>query len=149
MACEVSSVPLSLTIISGLLRAANGIELACHPAAGDRRVDDQRQAFAGEVVDNNEHPEAAAIGQHVRDEVEAPALVGPLRQSHWRARPQGPFAATTTTNRQPLFPLDPEELLVVQLNALAPQQENVCVSVSHEEPAAAKSSNRSARPPYR
>ena len=41
----------------------DGVELARHPSAGDRRVDDQRQAFAGEVVDNNEHPEAAAIGQ--------------------------------------------------------------------------------------
>jgi hypothetical protein len=114
---------LSLTIISGLLRAANGIELACHPAAGDRRVDDQRQAFACEVVDNNKHPEAAAIGQHIGDEVEAPALVGTLWQSHWRSRAQCPFAATAATNRQPLFSVDPEQLLVVQLDALPTQQD--------------------------
>ena len=55
----------------------DGIELARHPAARDRRVDDQRQALAGEIVDNDEHSEAATVGQHIRDEVEAPALVGP------------------------------------------------------------------------
>jgi len=83
MACDVSSVPLSLTIISAFLRGRNdSIELACHPSAGNRRVDDQRQTLAGEVVDNDKHPEAAPVGQHVGDKVEAPALVATLRQSH-------------------------------------------------------------------
>jgi hypothetical protein len=53
------------------------IELARHPSAGDRRVVDQRQALAGKVDDNDEHPEASPVGQHVREEVEAPARVGP------------------------------------------------------------------------
>src|SRR5215813_905346 len=35
------------------------IELTCDPAAGDRSVDNERQALAGEVVDNNEHPKAS------------------------------------------------------------------------------------------
>jgi hypothetical protein len=83
----------------------------------------QRQALAGEVVDNDEHPEAAPVGQHVRDEVEAPTLVDPLRQGHWRSRAQGPFAAAAAANRQPLLPVDPEQLFVVQLDALAPQQD--------------------------
>src|SRR5215831_6070941 len=61
----------------------DGIELACYPAAGDRCVNNKRQALAGEVVDNYEHSEAAAIGQYVRDKVEAPTLVGTLRQGHW------------------------------------------------------------------
>src|SRR6516162_8794218 len=101
----------------------DGIELACHPAAGDRRVDDQRQALTGEVVDNHEHPEAATIGQYVRDKVEAPTPVGTLRQGHWRACAEGPFAAAAVPNRQPLFPVDPEQFLVVQLDALTPQQD--------------------------
>jgi len=63
----------------------DGIEFARHPAAGDRGVDDQRQALAGEVVDNDQHPEAAAIGQHGGDKVEAPALIRSLWQRHRRA----------------------------------------------------------------
>ena len=51
------------------------VELARDPAAGERGVDDQRQALPGEVVDDHQHAEAAAVGQHVGDEVEAPALV--------------------------------------------------------------------------
>jgi len=49
----------------------DGIELAYHPGAGDRGINDQRQALAGEVVDHHEHAEATAIGQHAGDEVEA------------------------------------------------------------------------------
>jgi hypothetical protein len=83
-----------------LLRAATmaSSSRATRPA-GDRGVDDQRQAFAGEVVDNNEHPEPAAIGQHIGDEVEAPALVGTLWQSHWRSRAEGPFATVSRSSR--------------------------------------------------
>ena len=93
------------------------VELARHPPAGDRRVDNQRQALAGEVVDNDKHPEATPVGQHVGDEVEAPALVDSLRQGHRCARAEGPFAAAAAANRQPLFPVDPKQLLVVHLDA--------------------------------
>ena len=101
----------------------DGIELTRHPSARDGRVDDQRQALAGEVIDYDEHPEAAPVGQHVRHEVEAPALVGLLRHGHWRSCAQCPFAATATANRQSLFPVDPEQLFVVQPDALALQQD--------------------------
>jgi hypothetical protein len=69
----------------------DGVELARHAPAGDRRVDDQRQASAGEVVDNNEHPEATAIGQHVRDEVQVPARWLASCGKVIGARVSGPF----------------------------------------------------------
>lgn len=50
--------------------------------ARDRVVDDGGQALAAEVVDDAQDPEAAAVGQRVGDEVEAPALVGILRDCH-------------------------------------------------------------------
>lgn len=45
-------------------------------APRERRVDHQRQALAGKVVDDNQHPEAPAINSRIRDEVEAPPLCG-------------------------------------------------------------------------
>jgi hypothetical protein len=53
----VSSVPLSETHIAGR----------------------PRSAMMAEVVDDGEDPKPSAIGQHVADEVQRPALVGSLR----------------------------------------------------------------------
>ena len=47
----------------------DGIELACHPSAGNRRVDDQRQALADEVVENDQHPEAALYLKSSKDQL--------------------------------------------------------------------------------
>ncbi len=48
-----------------------GVELARHPLAGDRGVDNQRQILAGEVVDHDQGPEATPVREHVRDKIEA------------------------------------------------------------------------------
>jgi len=47
--------------------------------AGQRAIDHRRQALAAEVVDHHQHPQTTAVAQHIRREVEAPALVRCLR----------------------------------------------------------------------
>ena len=118
----MSSLPLSLTIISGFSRLAIiASSSRATRRAGDRGVDNQRQALAGEVVDNDEHPKASTIGQHVGDKVEAPALIRPLRQCHRRACAEGSLAAAAAAHRQSFLSVEPEQLLVVQLDPFAPQ----------------------------
>ena len=64
IAMLVSSVPLSETIIVGRPRAGDErIELARDPQARQRGVGDQRQALAGEVVDDRQDAEAPAVGE--------------------------------------------------------------------------------------
>jgi hypothetical protein len=55
---------------------SDDVEFAGDPLARDRVVDNGGKALACEVVDDAQDPEAAAIGQRVGDEVEAPALIG-------------------------------------------------------------------------
>jgi len=90
---------LSLTIISGRPRSS-ARRSSSRPTrdAGERGVDDERQALAGEVIDYGEDTEAAAVDEH-------------------------PLAAATAPHRQPLLPVDAKELLLVQFDALAPQQD--------------------------
>ena len=47
------------------------IEFAGHAPPRQRRVGDERQALAREVVDDAQHPEPAAVVQRIRHEVEA------------------------------------------------------------------------------
>jgi hypothetical protein len=56
------------------------IQLRRDATAGEQAVDHQRQALPAEVVDHYQHPEATPIAQDVGGEVEAPALVWPLRE---------------------------------------------------------------------
>lgn len=62
------------------------IELAHHAGAGERGVDNRHQALAGEVIDDVQPPEAAAMVQSIRHEVEAPALGRFLRDGRRRHR---------------------------------------------------------------
>lgn len=67
------------------------IELAQHPPGGQRCVDDQAEAFPGEVVDQGQDTEAPTAGKRVHHEVERPAQVLILRDCHWRPRAERPF----------------------------------------------------------
>src|SRR6476620_9655545 len=91
--------------------------------ARQRGAGHERQALTSEVIDDHQHPEAAAVREQVGDEVEAPALVEPLRQGHWRPRAQRSLAPAATTHGQALLAVEPEELLVVDLLPLSPQQD--------------------------
>jgi hypothetical protein len=84
MAFEVSSVPLSLTIVFGLphwsrsrssSRATRVPEIEVSAMSG--------QTLARAVVDHYEDAQAAAIDELVGNEVEPPA-VRPLWNRHWR-----------------------------------------------------------------
>ena len=89
------------------------VELAADPLAGERVVDDGCQALPAEVVDDAQDAEAPAVGQGVGDEVEAPALVGILRDRHRRSGAESSLAATALAHRQPLLAVEPVELLPV------------------------------------
>lgn len=56
------------------------IEFGCDPQTRERRVGNQGDVLAGAVVDDRQDAEAAAIGELIRHEVEAPALVRPQGQ---------------------------------------------------------------------
>jgi len=99
------------------------IELAGDPLAGERGVDDECQAFAGEVVDHDQHTKAPSVDQLVGDEVQAPALVRALWHGHRRPCPERALAPATPAHRQPLFTIEPEQLLMVQHDAAPPQQD--------------------------
>ena len=61
--------------------------------AGQRGISDQRQALAREVVDDRQNPKAAAVAQCIRCEVDAPTLVGALRDCDRGPCADSPLAA--------------------------------------------------------
>ena len=70
-------------------------QFAHNPHARQRGVDDQGQAFPREVIDDREHTEAPTVVERVGEEVEAPALVWPLRDRHRCPRAERALAAAT------------------------------------------------------
>ena len=81
------------------------VQLATDPLAAQRIVDHGRETLSAEVVENTENPEASAVDQSIRDEVQAPALVRPLWDRHRRSGSQGSLAAATLAHGQPLLPV--------------------------------------------
>ena len=75
------------------------IEFAGDAGARQGRVDGKRQAFTREVVDYDEDTKAPPIPDLIGDEVEASALVGPVRQVHWCACPDGALAPADVSPR--------------------------------------------------
>ncbi len=98
------------------------VEFAGDTFARDRVVDDGRQAFPAEVVDDAQDPEAAAVGQRVGDEVEAPALIGILRDRHRCSRAERTLAATALAHRQALLAIESVELLPAHRQTFTLQQ---------------------------
>ena len=98
------------------------VELTTDPQSRQRRVGDETEAFAGEVVDYREHPEPAPVGQRVGDKIQRPALVRRLRQRHWRPRPQCSFPAAPLAHPELLLAVEPEQPLVVQPDTITRQQ---------------------------
>jgi hypothetical protein len=54
----------------------DAVEFPCHPQAGERGVNHQAQAFAGEVVNQGEDAEAPPVDERVGDEVERERFTG-------------------------------------------------------------------------
>jgi hypothetical protein len=99
------------------------IQLTCDPQTGERGVDHQGQAFSGEVIDQREDAEAPSAHQRVRHEVERPTQIAVLGNRHRRPCTESPFAATALAHHQPLFLVEPVELLAIELDALAFQHQ--------------------------
>src|SRR5215471_1772868 len=120
MAFDVSSVPLSLTTMQGLApQLGNPIELAGNTQARERGVDHQAKTLSGEVIDHGEDSEAPTAHQRVSHEVDRPTQIAILRDGHRRPGAEGSFAATALAHCEPLLPIEPVELLGIQLDALA------------------------------
>jgi hypothetical protein len=84
-----------------------GVELAHDPQARQRCIGRQRQAFSGEVVDHRQDPKSPAIDERVRQEIQAPALIGALRDRHWSPCAQDTLAATAAADLKSLLPIKP------------------------------------------
>lgn len=111
------------------------IELAGNAHTRDRGVGDERQALPAVVIDQGEDPEPTSADKRVRHEVEAPALVRPLRDRHGCPRAQCPLATTASAHLQALLAIaqaaavlgalpkaEPLELLVVHRPSFPAQQ---------------------------
>src|SRR5262249_38232872 len=100
----------------------NRVELAPDPQAGQRGIGDQRQALAGEIVDDGENAEAPAVTELVMRKIHRPSLVWALRQGQRCPGTERPLATAAPANLKPFLGVDPAQLLMVQSDALAPQQ---------------------------
>ena len=99
------------------------VEFTSDPPSGQRGVGHERQTLPGEVVDDHQHPEQPPIRQNVGHEVEAPALVRPLRQRHRAPRAESALSTAASPHRQLFLSIEPKELLVIEDDALPPQQD--------------------------
>ena len=97
-------MPLSLTIMQGLAAdPGDPIQLARHPDPGQRVIGHQGQALPGEVIDDRQDAEAAAVGQGVGDEVQRPPLVRSLGHRHRRPGSERALAPAALADHQPFF----------------------------------------------
>lgn len=71
------------------------VQLAGDTFTRERVIDHNGQALPAEVVNDAQDTKAPAINQDIRDEVQASALIGALRNRHRRTCPQGPLTAAT------------------------------------------------------
>jgi hypothetical protein len=110
---EVSSVPLSLTIIAG--RPHRAIRASSSRTTRRPTIELSTTRASASRVSRRPSPdqEPPAPGQHVGDEVERPALVCCLREGDRRARAGGSLAATSAAKGQAFLAIQPVELLVV------------------------------------
>jgi hypothetical protein len=99
------------------------IKFAGDTKTGERGVHHQTEAFPGEVIDQREDAEAPAAHQRIRDQVERPAQIAVLRDGHRRSGAESALSATAPANGQPLFSVEPIELLVAQSDSFASEQQ--------------------------
>ena len=103
------------------------------PHAGQGLIDEHGQGFPGEVVDNTERSEAAAIAEGIRHEVQAPSFICLFRQEYGWARACRLFPSAALFHGQSLLGIDAVDLLVIGAETFATQQD---AEPSIAEPAA-------------
>ena len=105
-------------------------------SARQRRIGDQCQALAREVVDDRQNAEAAAIStRHPTRSRATSAGSSPCGIAIGARIAERPLASAALANHKLLLPVDPVELLVVHAEAFAPQEQ---VQTTIAEPAAAR-----------
>jgi len=83
----------------------DGIEFTRHAQARQRCICRQGETLPRAIIDNRQDPEAAAVGQLIRHEIERPAIVRPQRKHHGRSCSDGAFAAAATAHGKLLLPV--------------------------------------------
>ena len=114
-------------------RHCDGVEFTRDTLARQLVVNDSRQTFSGEVVNDTQNPELAAIAQGIGDKVQAPTLVDLLRNGHRCPCSQSPFASTTLAHCKLFLAVQPIELLPVHDDAL-PFEQQVQATVAKPSP---------------
>jgi len=94
------------------------LEHLSDPMATDRGIDLDRQAGLREVIDDRQQANPPALLQDIQHEVQRPALVRPGWHQQWRPRASGALAPAPSPYRQPLFLVEPVELLFVHGDVL-------------------------------
>jgi hypothetical protein len=103
-----------------------GIELAHDPQAWQGCIGHERQAFPREVVDHSQDAKPPAIGKCVRQEIQAPALIGPL-QSNIVSRDQQ--SALYVTSLRPLCRLGLTRSITALTGRIFGNQPAACVAL--------------------
>ena len=104
------------------------LEHPCDPQPRQRGVDLDRGAFPGEVVDDCQGPEAAAVQQRVGDKVHRPPLIcldGDRQRAPGHARQPSP---QTPPNGQTFFPVHTQQPLVIHPQSI-PRHQHVQASI--------------------
>ena len=120
----VSSVPLSETHIAGRPRAAmraSSSRATRSPGSEVSATSARHSRVKSSTIARmrNRRPSA----ERIRQEVQAPALIGTLRQRHRRSCAQRTLAAAAPAHLQPFLAVEPAELLVVHDDAFAAEQD--------------------------
>jgi hypothetical protein len=106
------------------------VEHAGNAVAGQRGVGLDPQALPRVSIDHRQHPQRAAAGQPIVDEVQAPALIGCIRSARpVHAACHALFAPPALTHLQALFTVEPVDAFMIVRISVAAQQ--------HHEPAVA------------
>src|ERR1700740_2061280 len=117
------------------VEADDRIELAGNALAGDRRIGDQAEGFAREVIDNREDAEPAPGPEHIGEKVEAPALRRPRGDRQGVLYSRRTLAAPPALHGKTFLPIEPPELLVVHDHSL-PRQHYAYTAIAEPAPLA-------------
>lgn len=106
-----------------LAALGEAISLASDAPARERGLGDQRRTFPAEAAPDARQSEPPAVGHHVGDEAETPALVRPHPRAERRPRAVRVLVGTELANNQPLLAIKPELAFMVHLEGLAAEED--------------------------
>src|SRR6266850_2536793 len=102
--------------------SADLIEHARHALPGQRGIHLDGQTLAGEVIDHRQQPKPSPVGQLIADEIQRPALVGPLGRCRFLSPPPGRPLSFAYAHLQVFLLVDAKDAFVVIAPTFAAQQ---------------------------